>query len=314
MITENLYENILLKPVRNGAQELFAISGYASATFARKHLLDTVDWGIKVNLLIGIPGKRSDHLGYLNLIDHFENRFKGYYLQGTPPVHCKTYGWFENKTPISGYSGSANYSQPGFFDQAQINQLTDENPEDIRELFFNFVNRSISMEDYVPDEQQSYLSPLELRATLDGSVAPGQIYWEIPEQRVRISFLDRSGKLPSRSGLNWGQRAGREPNQAYLSLKQDARNKGFFPAKAETFTLITDDSKSIDCSVAQDGRKAIHSTFNNSEIGKYVREKIGVSRGNPVTIDDLKSYGRTDYTIEKINEETFLLDLSVDSN
>ncbi len=314
MIIENLYENILLNPVRNGARELFAISGYASATFANKHLLETVDWDIKVNLLIGMPGKRSDHLGYLSLIDHFEDRFKGYYLQGTPPVHCKAYGWFENTTPICGYSGSANYSRPGFFDQEQINQLTNENPEDIRELFLDFLSRSISIEDYVPDEQQSYLSTLEQRETLDASVAPGQIYWEIPEKRVRISFLARGGNLPQRSGLNWGQRPeeGREPNQAYLSLKQDARDEGFLPALAETFTLITDDSKSIDCSVAQQGRKAIHSTFNNSEIGKYVRKRIGVSLGDPVTKDDLESYGRTDYTIEKIDEETFLLDLSVE--
>jgi hypothetical protein len=67
----------------------------------------------------------------------------------------------------------------------------------------------------------------------------------------------------------------------------------------------------MDCVVAQDGRKAIHSTLNNSEIGRYIRTRIGVPLGNPVSLDDLVRYGRTDFTIEKLDEETFFLDLRV---
>ena len=83
------------------------------------------------------------------------------------------------------------------------------------------------------------------------------------------------------------------------------------PERSFTFSLITDDKQSFDCVVAQDGRKAIHSTNDNSEIGRYIRQRLGVSLGNKVTVDDLEKYGRTDYTIEKINEETFLFDFSV---
>lgn len=83
------------------------------------------------------------------------------------------------------------------------------------------------------------------------------------------------------------------------------------PEIGYTFSLITDDGQAFDCVVAQEGRKAIHSTNDNSEIGKYIRNRIGVPLGSPVTVDDLKKYGRTDYTIEKIDEETFLLDFSI---
>ena len=98
--------------------------------------------------------------------------------------------------------------------------------------------------------------------------------------------------------------------KAYLSLKNDARRDGFLPPQTETFTLITDDGQAMDCVVAQQGRKAVQSTNNNSEIGKYIRKRIGVPLGNPVTKQDLELFGRTDYTLEKINDETFLLDLS----
>ena len=157
-----------------------------------------------------------------------------------------------------------------------------------------------------------------------GSIPAGQINWEIPDKRVTISFLDKKGELPAISGLNWGKRlekrihkktgelklVRRDPNQAYLSLKQDARKDGFLPERAFNFTLVTDDGKTFDCVVAQDGRKSIQTTNDNSLLGAYVRERIGVPSGGLVTAEDLERYGRTDYTIEKIDDETFLLDFS----
>ncbi len=84
------------------------------------------------------------------------------------------------------------------------------------------------------------------------------------------------------------------------------------PPRALTFSLITDDGESFDCVVAQDGRKAIESTYNNSLLGIYFRRRLGLPLGSKIEVDDLENYGRTDYTIEKIDEETFLLDFSVD--
>ncbi len=83
------------------------------------------------------------------------------------------------------------------------------------------------------------------------------------------------------------------------------------PQSAYTFSIITDDKRSFDCIVAQEGRKANHSTSNNSEIGKYIRNIIGIPLGAPVKLEDLDKYGRTDYKLEKINDETFILDFSV---
>jgi len=117
-------------------------------------------------------------------------------------------------------------------------------------------------------------------------------------------------RVPGRSGLNWGQRPDRNPNQAYLSIRSDARKEGFLPEKTFTFTLITDDNETLDCTVAQEGRKAIHTTNDNSLLGKYFRNRINVELGSLVTKNDLIRYGRTDFLLKKLDDETFFLDFS----
>ena len=66
MITENLYENILINPATNGSNELFIVSGYSSATFLSRHLneLKDINSRLKINLLIGMHQKRNDHSAY----------------------------------------------------------------------------------------------------------------------------------------------------------------------------------------------------------------------------------------------------------
>lgn len=309
MIIDDLYTKVLVNPIlTRGVNKINIVSGYASATFANRHLIKNDDF--KLNLIIGMPGRRSDHLGFLDLKKRFGDRFNGYYYNSRPPVHCKVYAWSKNEHPVIGYSGSANYSQPGFIKKFQVNQLAEENPIEIIKLYDELLPNCINITDYEFEGINSVISS-EGRNVVEGSVDYGTILWEIPNVRVRISFLPSTGKMPAISGLNWGQRKGREPNQAYLPIRLDARKKGFLPEQAETFTLITDDNFSFDCVVAQQGRKAIHSTLDNSEIGRYVRKRIGVSNGDFVSLQNLIDYGRTDFTLEKINEETFLLDLSV---
>ena len=322
MIVNKLYPTALIEPNLKGANKLYIVSGYASATFARRHIVELLATkkDFEINLIIGMPNSKSDHLAFLALHTEFGSKFKGYYYRNSAPVHCKVYSWFNNDTPVIGYTGSANYSQYGFFKHLQVNQLNDDDPIQIKALFDDLLTRSV----YIPHEV--VVLPEYYRTPHIGSIAPGTINWEIPEIRVTISFLTKKGILPEGgSGLNWGQRLEkitnkkteevtykhRGHNQAYLPLRLDSRKEGFLPELAYSFSLITDDGQSFDCVVAQDGRKAIHSTNDNSEIGRYFRNRIGIPLNTRVTIEDLEKYGRTDYTIEKIDEETFLLDFSV---
>lgn len=324
MITTELYDIILIEPaIRGLANKIYAVSGYASATFAKRHLEDLLHTNnsFELNLIIGMPRSTYDHLAFVELHQLYPNNFKAYYYQGNPPVHSKVFSWFMDDRPILGYAGSANYSQYGFFNHLQTNQMTEENPNEIYRFYSRLINNSIPILD-VPTPSPPIITEVMHD---NASVSPGSIRWIVPNKIVRISFLDKRGILPRVSGLNWGQRmekrtnkktgaiswVKRNPNQAYLSLKGDSRREGFLPNRAYTFTLITDDNHSFDCVVAQDGRKAIETTNNNSELGEYMRHRIGVPLGRLITEENLIQYGRTDYTIEKLNDETFIFDFSV---
>jgi len=322
MLISDLYDRTLIKPSLE-SDSLYIVSGYASAVFARRHLQDLLTHSPKarVNLIVGMNSQKNDHLAFVQLHKEFAGRFQGYYYAKTPQVHCKVYGWFRGKKSVVGFAGSANYSQMGFFENQQRNQLSFEDPN----LIFDLYQTLLPESEFIPSVEAD-TPPGHTLLVENGDVAPGQIEWEIPNTRVRISFLDRHGKLPQKSGLNWGQRLiksrrrggvitwrPRGKNEAYLSLKKESREDDFLPPRAIRFTLITDDGYSFDCSKVQgeEGKNKGISTYDdNSIIGRYLRNRIGVPDGHLVTKDDLLKYGRTDYTIEKLDDETFLLDLS----
>ena len=311
MLVTNLYETVLLDPAKS-YENLIIVSGYASATFVRKHLEDLDKIGCpdaKISLIIGMPSKRGDHLGYLSILDDplYQSRFTGYYYSGSPPVHCKAYAWMRASRHL-GYTGSANYSSYGFLSSQQLNQLTEDDPHHIADLYHQLLPDCVSIRDAVVSQPQ-YDILEDLHS--DGSVEAGKYNWLTPMESVRISFLDRNGDLPRKSGINWGQRPKREPNQAYLPIRGDVRNEGFLPPFGFTFTLITDDGKALDCTVQQSDRKAVSTTHDNSELGRYLRNRLGVAHGTLVTAEDLLSYGRTDFTLARIDDETFLFDFSL---
>lgn len=117
-------------------------------------------------------------------------------------------------------------------------------------------------------------------------------------------------RVPMSSGLNWGQRPGRDPNQAYLAVSADIQREGFFPDIGIKFRLLTDDGYDFICVRAQQNGKAIH-TENNSDLGKYFRTRIGVRSGGLVTIHHLLAYGKTWVDIHRVQDLVYHLDFSV---
>ena len=95
MITNKLYEQVLIEPLEtNKVDELYIVSGYATAAFTKLHLDETISLNNpKINLIIGMPRKINDHIAFVELHKEFDKRFKGYYLETQPPVHSKVYSW-----------------------------------------------------------------------------------------------------------------------------------------------------------------------------------------------------------------------------
>ena len=65
--------------------------------------------------------------------------------------------------------------------------------------------------------------------------------------------------VPYSSGLNWGQRENRNPDQAYISIPAPERRSGFFPQIGVEFDILCDDGFLIKCVRAQQNGKALQS-------------------------------------------------------
>jgi hypothetical protein len=79
MLIDSLYKHSLIDPCRElFSNELFIVSGYASATFGRRHLGDLIKHNpkIRVNLIIGMPTAINDHMAFLLLHKEFANNFR----------------------------------------------------------------------------------------------------------------------------------------------------------------------------------------------------------------------------------------------
>jgi len=118
-------------------------------------------------------------------------------------------------------------------------------------------------------------------------------------------------RVPGRSGLNWGQRPGRNQDQAYLSVPVEFQRSNFFPHTGIKFLAIFDDGFEVECLRAQQNGKAIHSHTDNSIIGKYFRSRIGLSSGDLIIIEHLDRYGRTTVDVSYKSDGVYFFDFSV---
>lgn len=332
MLSKNLFDEVLIHPAKNGANKLYVVSGYATAAMAFRHLeaLKEKNYHVEIELIVGmspIDGlSQTNHKGFQELTQtSHTGSFSCSYLTETPPVHSKIYSWFFNDEPVSGFVGSANYTQTAFGEK-QREVMTDADPQKGFEYFQRLISQTIYCDNIEAENlvqiynSRSYTRVKREREAIQQEIDSATVAIEpslagLPH--VKVSLLDRQGSsLPQRSGLNWGQRpeVRREPNQAYIRLPSSIYNTDFFPDRTVHFTVLTDDGRVLICSRAQDNGKAIHTPHNNSLIGEYFRNRLGVPNGAPVKLEDLLRYGRTDISFYKIDDETYFMDFSVPNN
>ena len=221
------------------------------------------------------------------------------YIIRNNPVHAKTYVWLKDGTPVAAFTGSANYTLTGF-GRSQIEAMDSVDPNIALQFYKRCLLHTASCDAM---DIEDAIAITETRVFNNNPQAD-------PEgDSVTLSLLDtHSNDTHKRAGLNWGQRDGRNPNQAYIPVPRAVQSSGFFPDCGEQFTVLTDDGDSFIFVRAQENGKALHSTLDNSQIGEYIRSRLGVRLGEYVTRQHLVKYGRTDITFTKIDEETFILD------
>lgn len=317
MLFDDLYHNILLNPLRDdkSLNNLCIISGYSTSAMAFHHLNELK--GITVELVCGMTVSDgislSNHKGFCKLTqDDFRDRFKCSYVFKGLPVHSKLYIWCDGITPKYAFLGSANYTQSAMRLARRRELMMPCSPEKAFAYYQAIIDDTIYCDHEDVLDFICLYSDDKVKNTIATKDAIPKVDYSGLEH-VTVSLLANDGSLPRRSGLNWGQRPelGREPNQAYIKLPASIYNTDFFPPKTIHFTILTDDGKTLVCTRAQDNGKAVHTPHNNSLIGEYIRNRLGLSNGAPVTLEDLNLYGRTDLDFYKIDDETYYLDFSI---
>lgn len=320
LFTEDLFSKVLLQPANNNVSDLYIVSGYASSAMAFHHSekLKEKQLDIKIHLIIGMAGSdglsKTNHLGFKNLMENvLLEKFECSYLINHRPVHSKVYSWLQGDIPIKGFVGSANYSQKAFIGNLQREVATECSSLHAYEYYKSLIDGTLFCTHQDAEELIDIYSDNHIvspsQKTKDGK--NGDYKSTLYLENKNVSLINRSGKISERSGLNWGQREIREPNQAYIPLKSELYRTDFFPPVGQHFTINTDDGKILLCSRAQQNGKAIHTPHNNSQLGEYFRNRLGVANGKLVTMDDLRNYGRTDIDFYKIDEENYFMDFSI---
>lgn len=316
---------MLLEPIRQGADSLKIVSGYATHTMASWHIKELATQGynpIGITLIVGMCQfdgiSQSVHDGFNNLVRRNNtadqsNLVCQYVVEGAP-VHSKLYLWEKGGNPFRAFMGSANYTQTAF--SALRRELIDEcNPNAALEYFNSIEPNTIYCSH---SEIEDKIRILPTHPILEAEEAPAISVRGAGIQSLTLSLLARGGETGTRSGLNWGQRDGREPNQAYIPLPAEAARTDFFPLEGNLsgkhnphFSVLTDDGINLILRVEQQNNKAITTPLNNSLIGEYFRKRVGAANGAYVTRQILENYGRTDVTFYKLDDEQYFMDFSV---
>jgi hypothetical protein len=319
LITENLFERVLLEPAKRGARELFVVSGYASASMVTKHfevVSKELSIDLSIDLHIGMSGRdglsRNTLLGLQSIPRQIgERTFNCSLSMRGDSNHSKVYVWCDDSGPKEAYLGSSNYTQLGF-GISQASQTHKEicvavDPIASFEYVMASAQGGIS---YKSPDIANYIDLFDERLNTkenDDENLPLDSDSAFVELPLVMSRSSDQGEVHQKSGLNWGQREGRNPDQAYIPIPSTIAKSKFFPEKGVHFQVVTDDGEAFICTVAQDGDKALETPSDNSILGKYFRKKLGLPYGAFIEKTHLANFGSNVVRIYKDADDSYRL-------
>ncbi|SED14842.1 restriction endonuclease PLD domain-containing protein [Paenibacillus sp. GP183] len=305
-----LYQEVIEDQYQRGLRRLDILTGYASSSFVH-HLIYRYE-DLRLDVILGMAKQDAisiwDHNEYVNL-SRSTGRLRVRYYNGRVPIHSKIFLWLDrNSVPQSAYAGSANLSWHGFRDYQELLVTADD--AEVRSAF----PADHELIDCTSEDVFQHFTMSFQESPQSSQIDAGAVHHIVGDRPwIELPIVTiRSGEVHEKSGLNWGQRPGREPNQAYIPIPSAVHKEypGFLPDRKRAFNLITDDGESFVCVVAQDNSKALESSHDNSILGKYFRKRLGLPFGSKVEKIHLDSYGRSNVRLYKIDDETFYLDFS----
>lgn len=312
LYTKNLEKLIFHRHEIHDTDELVILSGYLGPKPVEK----LKELPLRTTVIYGMYGsegiKPRLHNSLINIQNNSNDTSNIYY--SNLPVHSKCYVWKKNKKIIHALIGSANFSVNGL--NTPFREVLAETTHDT----FDPLN------DYIDHVLKNSISCLEKNMLIFDQE---QVLSHSDD--CLLTLLDRSGEIHKAAGLNWGQNPKNhtKPNDAYIPIRiQDIKNfPELFPPKQLKATDISQGKKQRhnDCVeiIWDDGLvmkgllegsqpindviypKQISSFPNKSELGEYIRNRIGVPLGQPVRKHHLERYGRNDIEISLLGDGVY---------
>lgn len=318
LYTEQLKKHILFDPLGLDVNQLYIVAGYATpnmASWLMRNIELPNNRKIDINLVVGMVPldglSVSVHNGFQELMSEelpdSVNSFTCSYVYNSRPVHSKLYIWAKNGIPVKAFTGSANFTQAAFGTNRR-ELMYECDPAEAMSYYEQIEGNSIYC-NHAEIEEYVLLHPTHEILDRDNRVLTP--FEEAGIESVTLSLLTKTGETGSKSGINWGQRSGRNPNEAYISLPAHIARSGFFPLEKAHFTVVTDDGHTLILRVEQQNDKAITTPLSNALLGEYIRNRIGVANGAYVWKRDLINYGRTDIKFYKFDDEQFYMEFGV---
>lgn len=314
----DLARKVLFEPLQTGANKLCILSGYATPNMTSwliKNLKEFKSGPIDLSLIVGMVPfdglSISVHEGFKELqkekLPHEVAHYQCSYVYNSTPVHAKIYVWLRDNEPVMAFTGSANFTQSAFGEKRREYMVECDAPEAYR--YYCTVENDTIFCNHAEVEEYIILYPthsiLDMENKPVGSLSGENI------DKITLSLLSENGEIGAKSGLNWGQRRRRNKNEAYIPLPAHMVRAEFFPLNKQHFTVITDDGHQLILRVEQQGNKAITTPLSNAQLGEYFRNRLGLANGSYIWRSDLESYGRTDVTFYKLDDEQYYMDFSV---
>lgn len=315
---ENLEGLIFHRHAHLEADELVIVSGYVGPSVVRRlkglPIESTVVYG-----MYGSDGIKAQLHDSLVSLQKSANNLRIFY--SNLPVHSKCYVWRRKGKVVYALLGSANFSRNGLCTPFRevLAETTSDTFQPLNEYVTAILNQSSSCLEVAPDVRtvSSY--------STDRTAA------------CVLTLLDpRKNEVPLVSGLNWGQNPKNHtrPNDAYFAIRVSHilkhpdlfRPKEMFSTDSrgranrhnDAVELIWDDGVSMEAlfegSQPVNGAiypKQLSSFPGKSQLGEYVRNRIGVALGMPVRKFHLDKYGRTNVEINLLGEGVYGVDFSV---
>lgn len=248
----------------------------------------------------------------------------------SPLVHTKLYAWAQNGSFDIAYAGSANLSTDGLNIGRDASECQQENilvPVSV-EYAENYIDTlfgaSLSCTDPVVDSLFTFPeAPSDVLANKSLPPVPPLPEPETEREErlkdfssIKLYLYSHAGKGSSYncgSGINWGLRDIRaNKDEAYFAVPANIGQSNFFPVKNTPIVVHCDDGEDLIMRVASGSDRCGKdmSTIPNSELGSYIRKRMGLDEGTKVGIRELLDYGRTYVTITRTSEGNYYLDFS----